>query len=182
MSTIFYWLFWIAISIFGGCVINRILFWTGEFIWKWSKRIMFQGKIWFDKGTTIKDICDNIKYEDGYDHDGYYNHENYYTDLYSSVNGIKWIPILNIAFAMAIFCIDIIETIFALLVGIIRLLIIFYVYILWPYFLKWICEGIVKAVMALYCVLNKLRIVNFYFYLKKVYQKTIYNLLHLRIA
>lgn len=143
---------------------------------------MFHVKIWFDKGTTIKDICDNIKYKDGYDHDGYYNCENYYTNLYSLINGIKWIPILNITFSVAAFYIDIIEIILALLVGIIRLLIIFCVDILWPYFLKWICEGIVKAVMALYCILTKLRIANFYFYLKKIYQKTIHNLLHLRIA
>ena len=85
-------------------------------------------------------------------------------------------------FSVAVLCIYIIEIILALLVGIMRLLIIFGVDILWPYFLKWICEGIVKAVMALYRIFTKLRIVNFYFYLKKVYKKTIYNLLHLRIA
>lgn len=182
MSTVFCWLFWIIVLTFGGYIVNRILFWTGAFIWEWSKQMMFDGEIWFDEGTTIADICDDIKYEDGYNHDGAYMRENYYTDSYSSVNMTKWVPGVNIMFAVGTFCINIIGFILALLVGLLRLLIIFCRDILWPYFLKWICKGIVKIVMALCWVLTKLRIVNFYFYLKKIYQKTIYNLLHLRIA
>jgi hypothetical protein len=182
MSTVFCWLFWIVVLTFVGYIVSRILFWTGAFIWQWSIILLFDGDLWFDEGTTIKDICNEIKYEDGCDHDGAYNRENYYTDSYSSDNMTKWVPGVNVIFAAATFCLFIIGFVLALFVGIIRLLVIFCRDILWPYFLKWICKGIIKIAMALCWILAKLRIVNFYFYLKKIYQKAIYNLLHLRIA
>jgi hypothetical protein len=180
MSTLLTWIFWIVILTFGGYIVNRILFWTGAFIWQWSKQVMFEGEIWFDEGTTIVDICNDIKYQDGYKQTR--NHDNYYKDSYSLVNTTKWVPGVNIMFSVAMFCINIIGFALALLCEALRLTIIFCRYILCPYCLKWVFKGIIKIVKALCWVLVKLRIVNFYFYLKKIYQKTIYNLLHSRIA
>ena len=41
-----------------GYVINRFAFWIGICIKIWCEEVIFKHRLWFSKGTTVKDICD----------------------------------------------------------------------------------------------------------------------------
>ena len=112
MSTIFYWLFWIVISIFGGCVINRILFWIGICIKIWCEEVIFKHRLWFSKGTTVKDICDrahnSISLNFGYI-DKINKEDLYATDdtTYNILKRIRWVPFINGIFSLGILVLDV---------------------------------------------------------------------------
>ena len=41
-----------------GYIINRFAFWIGICIKIWCEEVIFKYRLWFSKGTTVKDICD----------------------------------------------------------------------------------------------------------------------------
>ena len=139
--TILDWFYLIILLIIGGYIYNRVIFFIGAFIWQWSSRIIFINEFWFDKGTSIKDIYNSIKYQDGDNHKGAYNEECYLTDSYGFVSSIRWFPVVNILISTIIFCANILGLILALLVLIIRFLIVILNFI-WKYGLKYVCKGI----------------------------------------
>lgn len=112
MSTIFYWLFWIAILIFGGYVINRFAFWIGICIKIWCEEVIFKHQLWFSKGTTVKDICDrahnSISLNFGYI-DKINKEDLYATDdtTYNMLKRICWVPFINGIFSLGILILDV---------------------------------------------------------------------------
>ena len=125
------WILFIIILSIGGCIINRILFWTGAFIWEWSRNSVL-GYYWFEKGTTIESLMNKIRF------DNYINYNdkklnklyNTETDSYESTSAVKYIPIINVIMGLIIFSFNIIGFILCMIFNLIKLIIHIIDYIL----------------------------------------------------
>ena len=179
--TILDWFYLIILLIFGGYIYNRIIFFIGAFIWQWSSQIISFNKFWFDKGTSIKDIYNSIKYEDGDNHKGAYNEECYLNDSYGFVRSIRWFPIVNILISTIIFCANILGLLFALLIILIRLLIIIILFI-WKYGLKYVCKSIKYCFNKFLKFLYYINLISFFKYLYNICISIKSKILNFRIA
>jgi len=179
--TILNWFYLIILLTFGGYIYNRIIFFIGAFIWQWSKQIISFDEFWFDKGTSIKDIYNSIKYEDGYNHKGAYNEECYLTDSYGIANSFKWFPGINILISTIIFGINILGLILALLVLTIKFLIVILNFI-WKYGLKYVCKGIKYIFNKFLKFLYYINLISFFKYLYNICISIKSKILNFRIA
>ncbi len=165
--TVLDWIYISILIIIGGYIYNRIIFFIGGFIWQWARCIIYTDKFWFSKGTTIKDIYNLIKYQDGYNHKGAYNEECYLNDSYALSSGIRWFPVINILISTIIFGINILGLIIALSVLIIKFLIVILNFI-WKYGLKYVYKGVKY-------IFNKFLIFLYYIHLNS-FIKYLYNI------
>ena len=58
--------FWIIICYIISIPIGRILFYSAAVLHNWCMMATFGNKYWYDKGTTIKDIYDEISKGDNF--------------------------------------------------------------------------------------------------------------------
>lgn len=95
-----------------GYVINRFAFWIGICIKIWCEEVIFKHRLWFSKGTTVKDICDrahnSISLNFGYI-DEINKNDLYATDdtTYNILKRICWIPFINGIFSLGILVLDV---------------------------------------------------------------------------
>jgi len=165
---IFEYLFWISLLAFGGYIYNRTIFWIGSFIYVFANRLLRNySTFWFDRGTTILDILNEVKYK--------------YDDRYRAVNDVRWIPGINIIISTLVFSIDILKFMWAIWLKIFCYIIVLGSYF-WKYILKYIYKSLVYCLSKINIFIKKLQIINLLIYLKNLYTISINKLLRLRIA
>ena len=99
---------WI-LGIYFACVICCVVFsYIAAFIHCWSMDVLYYSKYWFDKGTTLQDLCDD------------FNHN----ETFREHNEVKYYPLLNIFFGVFWLIGEILLFLLTIIVIIIRLLII----------------------------------------------------------
>jgi len=182
MNIILTWIFWIVVLTFGGYIYNRIIYFVGAILWQFAENIIYYDRLWFNEGTTIKDVYMQIKYKDGIDHNGAYNQEYYYNDLYNGANMTKWIPGINIFVSTCCFTSYVIGFIFATILMIIKGIIIFCTKILYTYFLKYIIKVVKYIWNVLVKIYKSVRLNVLISKIKTFYHNIIFKLQNLRIA
>ena len=99
---------WI-LGIYFVCVIVCVVCsYIAAFIHCWSMDALYYSKYWFDKGTTLQDLCDD------------FNHN----DTFRDCNEAKYYPLLNIFFGVCWLICEILLFLLTIIAIIIRLLII----------------------------------------------------------
>lgn len=160
------WIYLFIILTFFGYLYNRIIFWVGAFIWEWSSNVIYGDGYWFDKGTTIKSIIENIRYKDREFHTSYYPEEN---DSYVTVSQVRWIAGINILTASVVFLFNIIGFL-AALACILGRFIGLIIWCLWIYIGQYIYKFIKICIKYIVLFLVKIKVVSF---LVSLYRVTI---------
>lgn len=135
---------WILLVYFLCYILNRVLWWVGSFLWDWSKNVIFLHEYWYDEGTTLREIVDNIKYKDPINSP--FKYIRIYNDAYEYSYYTRWIPLMQLygIFSGIIMILGFISTLIFIILKFIFYIIYLIIYFSWKYCISHVCIFIYK--------------------------------------
>jgi len=99
--------FWFIIGYIISIIVSRILLYSAAVLHNWCIMALWDNKYWYDKGTTIKDIYNDISTGDNF----------------KSGNEAKFGPLVNIIFPLLWLCGELLFLCLVIIVLIVRLIV-----------------------------------------------------------